>query len=216
MLILSIDNLQTLNQIAFESFSLPNSRMIPFDNACAYVIYNKDFKNFRQFVNNNQTTYDYVASLPVGKYDLNADVLSTYEVYSSSNSDQLVYFYPFGKLDFMRDYFANVLPTLANAIFDLMKSTGRIVQIGSGNGKAIVVTPSVFAEIHLSALPVVSNPKQSFEDISTALASVSSYVQNFDYLIEMISHRDQVIDSLRDQVKQLNDKVYSMYQTTWR
>jgi hypothetical protein len=145
-----------------------------------------------------------------------AETLATFETYAPLADGVNYYFYPYSIKEFTSQFFSGLVPTLAESIISLMKSTGRITQIGGGSGKAIIVKTQLMTDVHFQSIPKTVSPQESILGITDALSSLTSYVKNNEYLYDVIAQKDQLIIALREEVNQLNNKVVSVYQTTWR
>ena len=216
MIITSIDTLDQLNAISYSQFL--ESDLIPFDLISAYVINNNMYSNLRsalqvesysefslRLIDQNQDGSTY-----------SAESLATFETYAPLADGVNYYFYPYSIKDFTAQFFSSIVPSLAESIITLMKATGRITQIGGGSGKAIIIKTQLMTDVHLQSIPRTVSPQESMVAITDALASLGSYVQNNEYLYEIIDKKDQLIISLREEINQLNNKIISVYQTTWR
>ena len=107
-------------------------------------------------------------------------------------------------------------PQLSEVVFDLMKSTGRLVQIGSGGGKAFVLKPIQFNQTHFESLPVFSTPEQLLDIAQGAIESLKLQIKDVDYYVEKIVEKDEIIAQLTQHIVELNNKINQVYQTTWR
>jgi hypothetical protein len=216
MIITSIDTLDQLNAISYSQFL--ESDLIPFDLISAYVINNNLYGNLRSALQ-IESYSEFSLRLIDSNLDGNtysAETLATFETYAPLADGVNYYFYPYSIKDFTARFFSNIIPTLAESIINLMKSTGRITQIGGGSGKAIIVKTQPMTDVHLQSIPKIVPPQESILTINDALASLNSYIQNNEYLYEVINIKDQLIIALREEINQLNNKIISVYQTTWR
>jgi hypothetical protein len=214
VIISSIDSLDQLNQISYSQFL--ESDLIHFDLVSAYIINNNMYANLRTALS-VESYHDFSSRLVTEYYTAlsSSETLATFETYASA-TDVLSYFYPYSIKEFTSQFFANVLPTLAETVISLMKTTGRIIQIGGGSGKAIIIKPQLMTDVHFQSIPKTVSPQDSILEIKNAVASLSSYVQDNQYLYDIINQKDQLIIALREEINQLNNKVLSVYQTTWR
>ena len=216
MIITSIDTLDQLNAISYSQFL--ESDLIPFNLVSAYVINNNLYGNLRSALQ-VESYSDFSlrlidANLDGGAYS--AETLATFETYAPLADGVNYYFYPYSIKEFTAQFFSSIVPSLAESIINLMKATGRITQIGGGSGKAIVIKTQLMTETHLQSIPKTVSPQESILSISDALASLNSYIRNNEYLYEVIDQKDQLIIALREEINQLNNKIISVYQTTWR
>lgn len=214
MIISSIDSLDQLNQISYSQFL--ESDLINFDLVSAHVINNNMYANLRTAL--NVESYHDFSSRLVNEYSTalsTSETLATFETYAPA-SDGLNYFYPYSIKEFTSQFFSDLVPTLAETVISLMKTTGRIIQIGGGSGKAIIIKPQLMTDVHFQSIPKTVSPQDSILEIKNAVASLSTYIQDNEYLYDIISQKDQLIIALREEINQLNNKVLSVYQTTWR
>jgi hypothetical protein len=218
MITFSIESLEQLNNIAYYNFNPDlNTKLIPFDAASAYVIDHNQFAALRTVLNSGSSYADYVHTLNGLSSDAINSCIATYDLYCpNSDSAAPVYFYPYSSKDFFPDFFPTVLPTLRNALFELLKSTGRIIQIGGGSGKAFVVKPQLMTEAHMTSLPAYVDPTVSINSMSFLVNSLSTYVNDNQFLYQMLEEKDNQIHFLMNQITELNNKITSAYQTTWR
>jgi hypothetical protein len=216
MIVSSIDSLDQLNSFSHDQFL--ESNLITFDLTSAHIINNNMYGSLRSALERetySDFTYRIIADNP--DYGLiTAETLAIFETYAPAADGLNYYFYPYSIKEFASQFFSNLVPTLSDAIINLMKSTGRIVQIGGGSGKAIVIKVQPMTEVHFNSIPKDVSPHQSILGINNAVASLNSYIQNTEYLYKIIEEKDQLIISLREEINQLNNKVLSVYQTTWR
>lgn len=220
MIIFSIESLEELNNNAYYNFNPDlNSKLIPFDAVCAYVIDHNQFQPLRTVLNSGSSYVDYVHTLISLSSDVISSCIATYDLHCpnpNATSYAPVYFYPYSSKDFLPDFFPNVLPTLRNALFELLKSTGRIIQVGGGSGKGFVIKPQLMNEAHMTSLPPYINPAISIQSMSFLIDSLSTYVIDNQFLYQMMEEKDNQIHFLMNQIAELNNKINSAYQTTWR
>ena len=220
MIIFSIDSLEELNNAVYYNFNPDlNTKLIPFDAASAYIIDNNQFQALRIVLNSGSSYSDYLHTLSALSSHAITNCIATYDLYCpnpDSTSYAPVYFYPYSSKEFFPDFFPNVLPTLRNALFELLKSTGRIIQIGGGSGKGFVIKPQLMTEAHMTSIPPYVNPTVSIQSMSFLVDSLSTYVNDNQFLYQMMQEKDNQIHFLMNTIAELNNKINSAYQTTWR
>jgi hypothetical protein len=215
MIISSIDSLDQLNAISYSQFL--ESDLITFDLISAYIINNNLYSGLRSALHiesYSEYSLRLIDDNPGSTFS--AEALSTFETYAPLADGVNYYFYPYSIKEFTTQFFSGIVPTLAESIISLMKATGRITQIGGGSGKAIIIKTQLMTDVHFQSIPKTVSPQESILNITDALTSLSSYVKDNEYLYEVISQKDQLIISLREEINQLNNKIISVYQTTWR
>jgi hypothetical protein len=215
MIISSIDSLDQLNKLSYHQFL--ESDLINFDLVSAHVINNNMYSNLRNALQ-IESYHDFSYRL-LNEYSTElatSETLATFETYAPVADGVNYYFYPYSSKDFTAQFFSNVVPSLSEIIINLMKSTGRIVQIGGGSGKAIIVKTQLMTQVHFDSIPKQVSPHQAILEINNSIVSLNSYIQNNEYLNKIIEQKDQTIADLNSQIDELNKKVLSVYQTTWR
>lgn len=221
MIILSFDSLEALNQYAFhrlvENVDGSNSSIISFDMHAAYVVKNDLYQSLRNHIESGLSYSDFKDSISSDNIDpsTNLDVVSTFELYSPVGSSN-VYLFPYSRKDFISTYFSDLIPTLANPLFDLMKSTGRITQIGGGSGKALVLRLSEMNQSHYESLPSSVDPEILLSNLESTISTLRNNLLDKDYYISEINKRDKIIQILNQEIESLNNRVLHAYQTTWR
>lgn len=214
MIHFSFQDLDHLNEVAYTRFLDQN--LISFDSNAAMIVHYNLYTSSRQFLKNGGTLLEFVQQLDSDLYPWNTDVLAVLESYAPSNDSNPVCFYPYSKKTFISTFFSQIIPTLSNSLFDLMITSQRLRQIGSGQGKAFIIKPAPFTQMHFDSLPVQKTPQQISVELSSIVSSVQDHILNTDYLIEIIEEKDLEIEQLQEQIISLQNQLFSAYQTTWR
>lgn len=218
MIILSFNDLTSLNHYVYDRFvDDSNTHIIPFDMYCAYVIKNELYNSLRSHIDSGQPYSEFKNTISQLGVDpsTNLDVVSIFETYSPIGSSN-VYLFPYSKKDFVSTYFPNLTPSYSSALYDLMKSTGRLVQIGGGSGKAIVLRLSPMTQSHFDSLPNMTDPYTLLNTIDSTVSSLRTAIVDTEYYISEINKRDKIIEILNLEIETLNSKISQAYQTTWR
>lgn len=232
MIINSIKDLDHLNYLCCDQFIDTDNcnRFLQFDNIAAYVIHSGTYNTLRTYLDDGHDYSDYLSHLIETYPEVNfnnttsdtepvlssVDVLSTYELYAPLSSNAGYYFFPYSKKEFISAFYSNVTPTLLESIFELMRSTGRLVQIGGGSGKAIVIKAEPLMPLHMSRFSQQIDPAQSIEQINSLTSTLSSVISDVQFYIDYIAHQDDRILQLQNTIEDLKSKINSAYQTTWR
>jgi len=123
--------------------------------------------------------------------------------------------YPFSRTNLYKNIFSDFLPSLFFSYFNLMKNQGRLHQIGTGVGKAIVVSVTPFTKKDLSDLKLIS-----YQDTVELMVAVSDQIarQNTDieYLLEKVEEITKEKEALIFEIRRLNQTVINTSITTWR
>jgi hypothetical protein len=220
-MITNIDNLETLNSITYQRFSSEhNTKSTEFNCLAAHVINTGDYSRFRSYLADGSSLSDY-SDLISEDTSLTAlctssSIISTLELYAPSSEGIDYFFFPFSKKEFISTFFSDLLPSISESIFNLLKSSGRITQIGAGSGKAFVIKSQEFTESHLEMISTTNSPEEILSQISLSISHLSNSLVDNSYLLNQLDLKDLKIKELNQQIDDLNKKIYSVYQTTWR
>jgi hypothetical protein len=215
-MIYEIKDLDQLNSILgnFDYRHLKN-----FDLNAAYAIKNSLITSYRNYYNSDSSEIFITYNNPQVDYNLvinDHSLLDVYNTYAPASSTHS-YFYPFPRQKFIDTFLSQTTPTIANSIFDSLIQLGMLKQIGSGNGKAFVFNYREITQEEFDSLVFPSsNPAEIINIVKDNISVLSSSIQDFNYLVDEIKQRDDIIDSLRNEIQSLNNKILSLYQTTWR
>jgi hypothetical protein len=216
----NISSLEELNQISYQNF-IDSDSMIEFNYYTSYILNNNLITQFRTALNDNSTLFTYInllcetTGITTEQILSNQEAINTFDLHASGFTGTM-YFVPFSKKDFISSYFSDLTPQLSDVIFDLMKSTGRLIQIGSGGGKAFVIKPIQFNESHFQSIPAFSTPEQLLDSAEDIISSLRLQMKNSEYYVQRIAEKDEIITNLTNQIVELNQKIHQVYQTTWR
>jgi len=220
MIISSISSLEELNNITYDDF-LNNESLVQFSYFASYIINAGLISQFRNALAAGESMGSYIAAyseqsgVSLDEIANSAEVLSVYELYTSGYIGSS-YFIPYSKKDFISLYFSNMTPQLSESVFNLMLSTGRLNQIGSGGGKAFVLKPVQFTETHFQSLPVFKTSQELLDTAQEVINCLKSQIKDVNYYVQKIVEKDQIIDELNQHILELNNKINQIYQTTWR
>lgn len=217
-MITQITNLDELNSLLYTRLINPHPLKLDFDLRAAFVINNSLYSNLRSSLLNGSTYEQFIDSTTFTSAEDLPSLLSTCELYGWSNTSpsNTIFFYPYSSKNFYSDFYSDLTPSLYSSVMSLLKSTGRISQIGTGYGKAFIIKPQLMGDIHFQSLPTPVDPNNIIQSIQTISNSLSSYVEDTNYLLSIIEQKDQTIQYLQNQIDLLNKKINSVYQTTWR
>ena len=222
-MITNIDNLETLNSVTHQRFSSEdNTKSIDFNYLAAYVINTGDYSRFRSHITNDSSLSDYSdlileeTSSTLTAFCTSSSIIATLELYAPISEGVDYFFFPFSKKEFISTFFSDLLPSISESIFNLLKSSGRITQIGAGSGKAFVIKSQEFTESHLEMISTTNSPEEILSQISLSISHLSNSLVDNSYLLNQLNQKDLKIQELNQEIIDLNKKIYSVYQTTWR
>lgn len=209
-----IDSLEEFND-RFINFNDPQKVdfFLPFDSMVNDALVNNRIEELRIILEDSDNSYSYYEDL----YNLNYSPL-TEEQYSSSTilvSSNHSLVYPYSKNNFIKQFFDDMLPSLSNHVLSYMKATSRIVQVGAGKGKGLIINPLSFQENDLQFL----KPLQ-YQSVIESMVNVTALLNNQQADIKFLLDQNQelktnnTILSLEHQA--MNNARVQDYLTTWR
>lgn len=208
-IIKSIESTDQLDEIAYLPFLSTRADLLDFTPKVAYVITSKLFSTLKKSIKNNIP----LEELIVFTDDIlqSKDIQYMVDLYSNSK------FYPFSRLEFYNSYLSNLIPSLADSVYNHLKSTNRILPVGIGNHKGFIITPATFVN---DSLPDFSSDMISFSDYLTesksSLEKLLYYYEESVFYENAIAIRDSHIQDLYQEIHNLQTQINSAYQTTWR
>lgn len=222
-MITNIDTLEILNSVTCQRFSSEdNLKSIDFNYLAAYVINAGDYSRFRSYIANDNSLSNYSDlilnenSTTLEALCMSPSIVSTLELYAPYSEGVDYFFFPFSKKEFISTFFSDLLPSISDSIFNLLKSSGRITQIGAGSGKGFVIKSQEFTESHLEMISNINSPEEIVSQIALSISHLSNSLVDNSYLLDQLHQKDIRIQELNQEIIDLNKKIYSVYQTTWR
>lgn len=206
-IITNIESVEELNEVAYTPFTLQRNDLIKFTTQIAYVVNNKMYAPLRSSIKDNIPLEQLIV--------FNEENLSTSEVVSTLNANAEDYLFPFSRKVFYKTFLSEVVPTLADSIYELLKSTNRIIPLGSGLHKGYIIKHKPFDSMPTFET-VTIDPESISNNLITSITSLTSYINDAAFFEEKIAQRDSIIQQLLIQLEQTQKQVYSAYQTTWR
>jgi hypothetical protein len=123
--------------------------------------------------------------------------------------------YPFSRVNLYKNVFPDVLPSLFLSYFNLMKNMKRLHQIGSGLGKAFVISVIPFTAKELSGLKVLQY-KDTVELMMLVGDQIARQNTDIEYLLERIDKITAEKEILLAEISRLNQMIINTSITTWR
>lgn len=216
-----MENLDHLNELCCEQFidSTGFNRLVPFDALSAYVINSSTYSDLRSYLDSGNDYQNYSSHLAENNISVDLSdlsIISTFELYAPVADNCTYFLFPYSKKEFISAFYGNVVPNLLHSILELMRSTGRLTQIGGGSGKAIVIKSQLFTETYMSYFTEFPEPSQTISSINTLLSTLSSSLSDREFYLDFIARQDLTIEQLKSDIENLKKQLYSAYQTTWR
>lgn len=207
-IIKTIDSLDDLNFVAYQPFITDRVDFFEITPKIAYVILNDLHSDLRKSLKSN---------IPIEELVIFTDEsLSSSSVLNAVSQYSGKKLYPFSRKHFYETFFSNVLPSLADSVYTMLKNTHRITPIGGGQHKAFIINPSPMTEADMLVPSQPINLTQLCSDLSNSLNLLNDYIAEASFYEEKIAQRDQFIQSLYTEISNLHSQINTAYQTTWR
>ena len=131
----------------------------------------------------------------------------------SANYAPLVF--PYSRIAFIEKFYNDIFPSISNKVFAYMKQSGRVITIGSGPGKCVIVYPSYFTQEELSSLSLISYSQAVLASVEIN-ALITNQQADINYLIKQNAKLEQKIEELLSTQQSLQSARTEDYLTTWR
>jgi hypothetical protein len=209
-----VNSLEDFNSIFIQRIINASDSFLPFDDIASDAITNDRIESLRYILQDEENKdYNYYSDL----YNLSYSPLDTTSFVSPSPYlDQVIsYFYPFSKSSFINAFYPDVFPSLVNQVISYMKQTGRIIHIGKGHGKALIIYPVLFQEQDYSYLLPLS-----YSNIVSSTVNIANIITqqqaDISYLLKTINTLQEELSFLKTQNQNLETMRVNDYLTTWR
>lgn len=143
MIIDKITDLTQANEIIINRLSINTQALLPLDQLTYDCIINNRFDFLRQ-IDSNYTYDEHYATYVTQHGELTNDFNN--HSYLTEYPDTSILVYPFSKNQLFKNFYSDVIPSLTNLYFNYMRNTNRIMQIGSGVGKCLLIKLVNFTE----------------------------------------------------------------------
>lgn len=184
MLITSFSNLDALNNY-FDTICA-NSSCIQLDSHIDYIIRTNDIQVLRDYLLEDaalEDLHNYASIKAATKLDTITEYISDYPVYVFPNSTT----------KFKREIFTNLLPSLSTTLYQHLKISGRISQLGSGSGQAVFIKYIPFTQPEYETFSFYLNPHLIKEAVSNMISSQSD---DISYLLQIVANLQTDIQNL--------------------
>lgn len=216
-MISKITSLSEYNSLFIQKIIDSKDSFLPLDQLTSDSIKNDRIivlRSIYESISSQENDYDF----HVNFYNSNYGPLSEdihFPLSRSSNGSN-AYVYPYSRTNFIDKYYSNILPSLVNKALIQMKDSNRIISIGSGAGKCVIIYPDLFDEEEYTQFSSTYNYSQAVLDTVNIHSLLASQQADINSLIK----QNQI---LTDQIKKLESENIKIsvaraedYLTTWR
>jgi hypothetical protein len=213
MIINSITDLTQANEI-IDSILNNTNELLPLDQFTHNCIINDRIDYLRHVASANHTYDEYVASYVTEHGELTNDHLN-YGITEYPEVFQMIY--PFSKNHFFKTFYSNVLPSVMNSYYSYMKKNNRIMQIGSGAGKCLLIKPVYFSENDLNA---IKSLEVNYSTMSQLLVQATDHLakqeNDIKFLLDKVESSQSFYYFLEKKIEILETQLINNTTHTWR
>lgn len=197
-----------------------DDHLYPMTHWISYKLLNKSYSYFKTFSSENKSselTFDFHKNLnnqlTFDEYSKAEEFIVKHSFSPDADYAQAPYIF-FGSKNFLKQqFFPDYMPSAYNHLISHLIDNDYIKIIGPGHGSFILFN---FSKFHTPIL--ISSP----QDLSYFQNSISTFVSQYNqlkydnsYLLDLLSEKDELINSLLLTVKDLEYKNYIQTQMTW-
>lgn len=186
----------------------------PFNEYIAHLILTKDFSTLKTFSELKPST-----SLSIEDYrnlisSIPSSFLASAREYLNTVSDDYdpAYIFIGSKSNLKSLIFYDFLPSAFDACLSYLTSS-FLKQVGSGHGSAFIISPSFFNSDFSDYSNVENHSLILLDQLSQVVKNLQ---KDNDCLIDVLSKKDQHIQSLLQIIEELQYEKYMSTQMTWR
>jgi hypothetical protein len=213
MIINSITNLTQANEI-INSILNNTNQFLPLDQFTHNCVINDRIDYLRQVAGQERTYDEYVASYVTEHGELTNNHLN-YGITEYPEVFQMVY--PFSKNYFFKTFYSNILPSVMNCYYSYMKKNNRIMQIGSGAGKCLLIKPVYFSENDFNLIKLLDvNYTAMSQLLVQATDHLAKQENDIKFLLNKVETSESYSELLEKKVKILETQLINNTTHTWR
>ena len=212
MIINSITDLTQANEI-INSILNNTNELLPLDQFTHNCIINDRIDYLRQVAGQEHTYDEYVATYVTEHGELTNDHLN-YGITEYPEVFQIVY--PFSKNHFFKTFYSNILPSVMNCYYSYMKKNNRIMQIGSGAGKCLLIKPVYFSENDLNQIKLLDvNYSAMSQLLVQATDHLAKQENDIKFLLDKVETSQGYSSLLEKKVEILESQLINNTMHTW-
>lgn len=212
-MISKIVSVESANEVIINRIADDEKNFYSLDKYTHHAITGDHISFLRDSVN---LEYDEFARQYVDSFGKVSDGVLAFNGFSISQEDADNYVvYPFSKTNLYKNVFPDVLPSLFFSYFNLMKNTERLYQIGTGAGKAFIISIVPFTKKDLSDLKLIGY-QETVELMMTVSDQIARQNTDIEYLLQKIDEVTKQNEALVFEIERLNQAVINTSITTWR
>lgn len=214
MIINNITDLSTANELIIQPLLKNEQTLLPLDQFTHACIINERIDFLRTTTEATLTYDEYVAEY-INQTGVLDNDYSGYGITVFPEVSQMVY--PFSKTQFFKTFYSNIVPSVANLYFNYMKNSNRIIQIGSGVGKALLIKPVNFTEEEFVAIKSLDVPYSTLAQLLIqATDHLAKQEADIKFLLDKVSNAEESVELMRSKLIESESLLINTTMTTWR
>jgi len=213
-MISKIDSIELANEIIIERLKSDSPLFYDLDQYTHHALTGDHIEFMRDAINLDYVEFSRQYQEAFG----NIESVDTYAFngFSISKRDSVNYaVYPFSRTHLYKSIYPDLLPSLFHMYFNLMKNTERLYQIGTGAGKAFIISIESFTKQELKDLEIMQY-KDTVQLMVTVSEQIAKQNTDIDYLLQKISEYEKNEKDLVQEIARLTEAIISTSITTWR
>ncbi len=169
--------------------------------------------NFLRSAMESTNSYDESVAEYSSLYEC-ASLPEEYGITAYPDTNQVVY--PYSKSNLFKVVYPNILPSVINVYFNYMKSSNRIIQIGSGVGKCLLIKPVLFNEQDIDSVNSVELPYAALTKLLVlATDHLAKQENDIKYLLTAVSNAERNNQYYSEKIQKLESQLINATMNTW-
>lgn len=210
MIINSITTLNEANKLIINP--LTNNNFLPLDTFTYDCIKNDRIDFLRQTIE-SENTYDEKASEYYALHEC-GDVPEDYGIIVYPETNQFIY--PYSKTNLFKTIYPKILPSVINLYFNYMKNNNRVIQIGSGVGKCLIIKPVLFTQEDVDIINDLDTPYFALAKLLVlATDHLAKQENDIKYLLTAVSDAEKNNQYYSERISKLELQLINTTMNTW-
>ncbi|MDA0763717.1 MAG: hypothetical protein O3A39_04710 [Proteobacteria bacterium] len=210
MIIDSITTLNEANQLIINP--LTNNNFLPLDTF-TYDCIKNDRIDFLRQTTESENTYDEKASEYYALHEC-GDVPEDYGITAYPEISQFIY--PYSKINLFKTIYPKILPSVINLYFNYMKNNNRVIQIGSGVGKCLIIKPVLFTKEDVDIIKDLDTPYSALAKLLVlATDHLAKQENDIKYLLTAVSYAEKNNQYYSERISKLELQLINTTMNTW-
>lgn len=210
MIIDSITTLDQANKLIINPLNI--EYFLPLDSF-TYDCIKNDRINFLRETVESSDTYDERIAQYSSLYEC-AELPEDYGITAYPDTSQVVY--PYSKTNLFKTIYPKIIPSVINLYFNYMKNTNRIMQIGSGVGKCLLIKPVFFTQEDIDVINSLDTPYSALAKLLVlATDHLAKQENDIKFLLNAVSDAEKNNQYYSERIQKLESQIINTTMNTW-